>query len=670
MSNEAFRPEKPAATLSLNRRDFLKTATGAAVGTQFLGLVTRSAAANQFATPKNLLIFITDQERATMWFPPTWEATNLPGLTRLKNNGLTFTRAFTAATMCTPSRTTLFTGLFPAQHHSYDTLTENKSQSAIEHQLDPTLPNLATSLEEAGYDVIYKGKWHLSKEVLTATPDVYIQDDISRYGFDDWDSPDAGEDVRPSQFGGGTADNDSRYMSDVLAFLQNRVANPSTKPFCLIVSLVNPHDVLAYPNSYNAAATCSEPSGGYTNDPWLLPTTPPIDLPPTISEHLTLNKKPTAQERVLETMALGLGPLPGPSEQRKYINFYARLIILADQHLQDVLAVFDNGGGAGAQLLNDTVIIRFSDHGEMCLCHGGLRQKSFNAYEETLRIPMVWSNPQMYPAAQTTSAMISHVDFLPTLCELTGVPNWQAKGFKGVSYASIVLNPAAPPVQDYVLFTSDDIYAGQNASTFPNGIGPPANHVMAIRTTDFKLARYYGGAPNTDQGEFYDLRPNGGDYSATYGLPLELNNLSVWAEQLPNPPSLTDEQKVARTQLMQDLAVAAQTRLLKTPPNAPAAPDDLKLEVVRYQGSNGPVVNVQITFTSRSNTVYTLQRSTDLIHWEDLPTVPCAPVSSCGMAQPAPPPAPVPGTNGPMALCTDLTSGRAFYRLKWAAQSA
>ena len=48
---------------------------------------------------------------------------------------------------------------------------------------------------------------------------------------------------------------DQRFIDDAVTFLQNQVANPPSQPFCLVVSLVNPHDVLGYPNSYA--------SGGY-----------------------------------------------------------------------------------------------------------------------------------------------------------------------------------------------------------------------------------------------------------------------------------------------------------------------------------------------------------------------------------------------------------------------
>lgn len=617
------------------------------------------ATAGQLPSQKNILLFITDQERKPQWFPEGWAEIHLPNTQRLKNNGLTFENAFCSTTMCTPSRNTLFTGLFPAQHQSKDTLTEGMQQSAVEHQLDPTLPNLATSLKEAGYEVIYQGKWHMSKEVQSAIPGQSIQDDISRYGFDGWDPPDAGGNTDPELFGGGTADNDGRFINDAIAFLQNRLANPSSKPFCLIVSLVNPHDVLAYPQPDRFLG------GGYGPE-WLAPTVPAISLPPTVGEPLVENNKPLAQEQ-FKLVSAGLGPLITPELQLNYLNFYANLMILADSQLGELLQVFEEGGEAGQQLLKDTLIIRTSDHGEMGMCHGGLRQKSFVAYEEALRVPMIWSNPELFPTPRTTEALVSHVDLLPTLSELMGVPDWRSKGFKGVDYSSLILNPAASPVQDYILFTSDDIYAGQDQATFPNGVAHPFNRIQMIRTADFKYARYYGDSEEGEQEEFYDLRPDGGDYDRTYHQPLEMKNLSQWAATRPNPPVLTPEQAAARDRLAQDLALAAAERLQPLPPKPPVPPENLKLQVVTYQevvdGQKVDVTQVQITFVSRFNEIYFLQRSTDLIRWDDVPTV------ACGSPEPSPPPAtpePVEGNNGPIALCTPLVNGKAFYRLVWA----
>ena len=73
------------------------------------------------STPQNLnglnvLIFLTDQERAIQHFPPDWAEKNLPGQDALRKTGVTFERAFCNACMCSPSRATLMTGYFPAQH--------------------------------------------------------------------------------------------------------------------------------------------------------------------------------------------------------------------------------------------------------------------------------------------------------------------------------------------------------------------------------------------------------------------------------------------------------------------------------------------------------------------------------------------------------------------------
>jgi arylsulfatase A-like enzyme len=86
-------------------------------------MVTQSANAGQLPGQKNILLLMTDQERPPIWFPAGWEAANFPTLTRLKSKGLTFDRAFCCTSMCSPSRNSLFTGLFPAQHGATDCLT-------------------------------------------------------------------------------------------------------------------------------------------------------------------------------------------------------------------------------------------------------------------------------------------------------------------------------------------------------------------------------------------------------------------------------------------------------------------------------------------------------------------------------------------------------------------
>jgi choline-sulfatase len=207
-------------------------------------------------------------------------------------------------------------------------------------------------------------------------PETWTPADVATYGFDRWDPPDAGENRDISQFGGGDADNDGRIMGSrgdgddgeegVLQYL--RSVAPGRQPFFLVISLVNPHDVLAYPRIWQ--------DGGYDSDPWL---DGEIDLPPTVDEDLST--KPAAQRWFNTWLNLGLGPLRNAEEQRNYINFYGNLMKAADAALVEVPDTLDETG-----LLDDTLIVRTSDHGELGMAHGGMRQKSFNVYEESLRV--------------------------------------------------------------------------------------------------------------------------------------------------------------------------------------------------------------------------------------------------------------------------------------------
>src|ERR1700757_2558774 len=74
---------------------------------------------------KNVILFLTDQERAIQHFSANWMWANLPGMRRLPRPGPTFETACTAACMCSPSRSSLMTGYFPAQHGVKSTLESN-----------------------------------------------------------------------------------------------------------------------------------------------------------------------------------------------------------------------------------------------------------------------------------------------------------------------------------------------------------------------------------------------------------------------------------------------------------------------------------------------------------------------------------------------------------------
>jgi choline-sulfatase len=461
------------------------------------------------ATPKdkrniagrNIILFISDQERAIQHFPKNWQRKHLRGMSRLRRNGISFERAFTSACMCSPSRTTMMTGFFPAQHGVKYTLETNMflpKNPQVNMPLPSVMPNIATVMKAAGYNVIYKGKWHISKPKhgQEATPA-----EAEKYGFDRWDPPDAGANQNIEQAGGGTAKNDRRFIKSegtgaeegALQYLGTDAAQE--QPFFMVISLVNPHDVLFYPKAFEEA--------GY-KERWLRGE---MHLPPTLREDL--ESKPSVQREFVKLMNTLGGKLKTPQRVRNYLNFYGNLMKKSDKYLVDVLDKLEETG-----LMEDTVIIRTSDHGEMGLSHGEMRQKNFNFYEETLRVPMVWSNPQLYPKPHTTDALVSHVDLLPTLANLVDAPKSARANWEGVDYSKQVLRPARERAsQDYVVFTYDDYQSGQPHGPYPK----PPNHIASIREERWKLAKYYDVKKRKrPQWEMYDLKRD----------PLEKNNLA------------------------------------------------------------------------------------------------------------------------------------------------
>jgi choline-sulfatase len=516
------------------------------------------APADRKGPPPNILLVITDQQRHPRHWPqdPGWLAELMPNEAELARTGLTFTNAFCNTAMCSPSRATLLTGRYPAEHGVELTLTaadlypdpRNAAASAAttahilrrseaparrvlsqfargalrigprsgnEPVLPPAIANLATLLREAGYAVAYKGKWHLTHpsgegDLLSG----WTEADAARinrdYGFADWEAPDAGENASAEHFGGGNAGLgagwDEVYTAQAEAWL-GRSELP--EPFCLVVSLVNPHDVLGYPASYLR--------GGYSAEEF---ADLGVGLPPTA--HEDLGTKPAVHALARIGMTAYLGPLRGRRAQLDYVNFYAHLHRVVDRKLGRILGALGDADDPGS-LRARTVVVRCSDHGEMGLAHGGLRQKMFNAYEETINVPLVVSSPALFSRKRETDALASLVDVLPTVVRLSGgdppvnlrgqdlTPviaaagevDGELAGRAGVDLSPVLDHPApAPSVQDAIHFTFDDHQAGTAMQEAP---GQP-NRIRAIRTRNAKYALYYDpGGRERPEYELYDL---------------------------------------------------------------------------------------------------------------------------------------------------------------------
>ncbi len=192
----------------------------------------------------------------------------------------------------------------------------------------------------------------------------------------------------------------------VVEFLKNR-ARKLGKPFCMFVSLVNPHDIGVFPGNWTTAPAWQQ--AGYRRENFAQLG---IKLPGNYNDDL--NTKPKIQKRARDAYNK-FAPLNSAQAREDYVNFYAYLHTVVDKHIATVLDTLEETG-----LMDNTIILRLTDHGEGGLSHG-MREKAYTAYEEMIHIPLIIHNPKLYPEPLETDAFYDHLDLLPTILDLAGI---------------------------------------------------------------------------------------------------------------------------------------------------------------------------------------------------------------------------------------------------------
>ena len=411
----------------ISRRGFLQS-TGLAtlaLGAGALGGAPRSGMAAPEGTkaaksvnrgPYNILFILTDQDR---YFDPGSLPLGytLPGRERMQRRGVTFTNHQIASAVCSSSRSVIYTGQHIQRTKVFDNLNFPWS-----NDLSTEIPTVGDMLGDAGYYAGYKGKWHMAKSMDThdslARPQEKLTQIVESYGFKDYVG--IGDVIGLTQ-GGYLNDDLIGAQAQHWLRLRGKPMSEEGKPWSLAVNLVNPHDVMFYNTDAPGQNVQSHPKT-------LMPITREPDTPlyrkqwdvqlPK-SRHEPFNKKgrPSAHTDYQLARAAMVGNFPDEDGRwKRLLNYYLNCIRQSDRAVERILDELEALG-----LMQNTIVVMTSDHGELGGAHG-THGKGATAYREQNNVPLIISHPA-YPKThgQRCEALTSHVDLAPTFVAWTGV---------------------------------------------------------------------------------------------------------------------------------------------------------------------------------------------------------------------------------------------------------
>ena len=213
----------------MNRREFIKTAgmgAAALAASKAFGVPCINLGDKR---PPNILFILTDQQRFDALGAAGNRLMRTPTLDKLCREGVRFDRTYVAQALCSPSRASIFSGLFPHTHKVQDNVYGiDDATSDPKYNMGATWPLL---LQQAGYHTGYIGKWHLGEK----GPKCFDE----WHGFNSLLSHWMGEEYK------------SRYRSDYetdlgIDFLERN----KNRPFVLCQSYYPPHTPYNPPEEY------------------------------------------------------------------------------------------------------------------------------------------------------------------------------------------------------------------------------------------------------------------------------------------------------------------------------------------------------------------------------------------------------------------------------------
>ncbi|WP_242204251.1 sulfatase family protein [Aestuariivivens insulae] len=317
----------------------------------------------------NIVLIMTDQHQAEAMSIVGNTNLHTPNLDKLAKSGIRFDNAYVTFPLCTPSRSSLFTGKMP---HSLGVNSNTEGDNTL-NKKDKEL-GLGNVLTKAGYHCAYGGKWHAHEAAM-----------VEGNGFE-----------KIADFG------DIPLAEKTIEYLKSR--KDKAQPFFLVTSFDNPHNICEWARN-QPLPYGNVPSVALNETPEL-----PINFkksdafPEALQIEQTTNKKVYPTQHYTE------------EDWRQYRYAYYRLVEKVDKEIGKIMDAIDNLG-----LRDNTIIIFTSDHGDGNASHGWNQKTAL--FQESINVPFIVNYKGKNNAREiVNSTLISNgLDLYPTVLDYAGI---------------------------------------------------------------------------------------------------------------------------------------------------------------------------------------------------------------------------------------------------------
>jgi arylsulfatase A-like enzyme len=385
-----------------------------------------------------------------------------PQIDRIANEGVNFANAFCTTSLCSPSRASLLSGLYAHRHGVTDNFTEYPA----------TLSSFPRTLQQAGYETAYVGKYHMGED-----------NDEPRPGFDDFVTHRGQGQYFDTEFNfnGERREVVKGYYTTVVTDMAIEWLDRARddRPWLLMVGHKAPHSF-------------------YTPEPKYERTFEDVRIAYPESAFELDDKPAWIRERHYTWHGI-YGPLfdwrkKFPDDRPEAVADFANMV---RAYWGTILSVDDSVGRLLAwledrQQLDNTVVVFLGDNGLLEGEHGMVDKRTM--HEGSIRIPLAIRYPGLSRSPRVVEQQVLTVDMAPSLLELTGAP--ALEGIDGRSWVRLVTSGDPDWRTSWFYYYN---YEHQFPYT-PN--------VRGVRTDEWKYVRYpHGdGGPDRHMAELYNLR--------------------------------------------------------------------------------------------------------------------------------------------------------------------